>query len=766
MKRLHQSGIKLIIIFVLVTAVIVLFGINFYNHQRDEIRKEKYDDLSAIASLKEMQIVNWRNERLGDAIVLTKDNNIFAAALKRWFKNNRDTVLRNSIKNRLNITLINYQYKNVILVDTSGNVLISISDSIKAISTNTRNYFEESKIKRSAIFSDIYYCDLCSKLHLDVIAPIYDDDKIVAGLIFTIDPYQFLYPLIQSWPTSSKTSESLLLTKIGDEVVFINELRHRKNTALELKIKIDSSNLNIPSVAATFGKSGIMEGIDYRGVPVLSDTRKIPDSPWWMIAKIDLEEVYASTRENAIYISLFVGILVLFFGSGIFWLWNNQQKALYIQHLKEEKERKAIIKHFEYIVKYSNDMFILSDKDLNIREVNDRSLEVYGYTREEMTKLNVRDLRSPETLQQLAEKLDILEETKEAFYEAVHIRKDGTAFPIEMSIRIVEIEGEKYYQSIARNIAERKKAEDERNKLFNVIEKSLNEIYIFDSSTLKFEYVNKGAMQNLGYSFEELKHMTPIDIKPEINYEKFIKMVEPLKTKEKESLVFETIHRRKNGSDYPVEVHLQLEKQAGRNLFLAIINDITERKLAEEAVTTSEKEFRSLAESMPQIVWITKADGWNIYFNQQWVEYTGLTLEESYGHGWNIPFHPDDQGRAWDAWQNAVSNNGVYSIECRLRKHDGTYRWWLIRGVPIKDENDIIIKWFGTCTDIDEVKSIENEIKKLNEELEEKVIERTKELADKNTELSRMNKLFVGRELRMVELKQKIKELEDIHKTK
>ncbi len=85
-----------------------------------------------------------------------------------------------------------------------------------------------------------------------------------------------------------------------------------------------------------------------------------------------------------------------------------------------------------------------------------------------------------------------------------------------------------------------------------------------------------------------------------------------------------------------------------------------------EALSASEKEFRMLAEAMPQIVWITRADGWNIYFNQQWVDYTGLTLEESYGHGWNKPFHPDDQKRAWDAWQNAVTNNAAYSLECRL----------------------------------------------------------------------------------------------------
>jgi PAS domain S-box-containing protein len=135
--------------------------------------------------------------------------------------------------------------------------------------------------------------------------------------------------------------------------------------------------------------------------------------------------------------------------------------------------------------------------------------------------------------------------------------------------------------------------------------------------------------------------------------------------------------------------------------------DITKRKQVEEALATREKEFRLLAEAMPQIVWITRPDGWNIYFNQQWVDYTGLSLEESYGHGWNKPFHPDDKQRAWDAWQNAVTNNGTYSLECRLRAADGTYRWWLVRGVPVLDDTGKISKWFGTCTDIEEFKQKE-----------------------------------------------------------
>jgi PAS domain S-box-containing protein len=160
------------------------------------------------------------------------------------------------------------------------------------------------------------------------------------------------------------------------------------------------------------------------------------------------------------------------------------------------------------------------------------------------------------------------------------------------------------------------------------------------------------------------------------------------------------------------------------NQVVIVIRDITERRRAAEALQTSLEEFRTLAEAVPQIVWITEADGANVYFNQHWVDYTGLTLEESLGHGWNKPFHPDDQQRASDAWQHATATVGTYALECRMRRADGVFRWWLIRGVPLRDSAGNVLKWFGTCTDIDDLKLAELEISRTNEALEAEIVER------------------------------------------
>jgi PAS domain S-box-containing protein len=138
--------------------------------------------------------------------------------------------------------------------------------------------------------------------------------------------------------------------------------------------------------------------------------------------------------------------------------------------------------------------------------------------------------------------------------------------------------------------------------------------------------------------------------------------------------------------------------------------NITERRQQETILKSSEYEFRMLADAMPQIVWVCLPDGKNIYLNKQWSDYTGTVIEESTGHNWIKPFHPDDQQVAWDAWQDAIHYGGEYSIECRLRRRDGIYKWWLIRGVPIRDEQGAIIKWFGTCTDIEKIKQYEAQL--------------------------------------------------------
>ncbi|MEJ1462402.1 MAG: PAS domain S-box protein [Candidatus Sedimenticola sp. (ex Thyasira tokunagai)] len=139
------------------------------------------------------------------------------------------------------------------------------------------------------------------------------------------------------------------------------------------------------------------------------------------------------------------------------------------------------------------------------------------------------------------------------------------------------------------DITERKKMEERATRFGRIVERSLNEVFIFDTKELNFIQVNQGARTNLGYEMEELRNMTPLDIKPEFSSERFEKEIQPLRSGEREVIVFETVHKRKNGTTYDVEVHLQLMRDETPPVFVAIIQDITERKHMHNLIMQTEK---------------------------------------------------------------------------------------------------------------------------------------------------------------------------------
>ena len=129
-------------------------------------------------------------------------------------------------------------------------------------------------------------------------------------------------------------------------------------------------------------------------------------------------------------------------------------------------------------------------------------------------------------------------------------------------------------------------------------------------------------------------------------------------------------------------------------------------------------EWREIVEALPQIVWVTRPDGYHVFFNQPWMDFTGLTLAESLGDGWNPPFHPEDRPLARRLWDEATRTGEPYEIEYRLRRHDGVYHWMLGRALPLRTESGEIVKWFGTCTDIEELKAALDDAAELRAELE------------------------------------------------
>lgn len=148
-------------------------------------------------------------------------------------------------------------------------------------------------------------------------------------------------------------------------------------------------------------------------------------------------------------------------------------------------------------------------------------------------------------------------------------------------------------------------------------------------------------------------------------------------------------------------------------------NEVHERRRAEANLRKSESRFRQLANAMPQIVWVAKPDGGVEYFNQRWFDFVGRQAGDYLGHQWSTALHPNDEKHAVDRWQQALDTQEPYEIEYRLRSEQGDYRWFLSRAMLMRDESGSLDRWFGTCTDIQDLKGLHEELRMVAARLSE-----------------------------------------------
>jgi signal transduction histidine kinase len=238
---------------------------------------------------------------------------------------------------------------------------------------------------REILFSDLYR-DEDNTIYLHIIIPILGAREgntfTVGAVVLRIIPHDFLYPLIQSWPMPSPTAETMLIERQKDEVVYLNELRHTKNTALTLRYPL--TERDVWAVMVLNGRTGVVEGIDYRGKAVLAAVQPVPDSPWFMVAKIDMEEVFAPHYLRFRLISILVSVLILSAGIviGLFWM-NQQATFLEKQHESEMRHRE----HLEGLVKERTAE--LEQANIRLQEIDRlKSMFIASMSHELRTPLN------------------------------------------------------------------------------------------------------------------------------------------------------------------------------------------------------------------------------------------------------------------------------------------------------------------------------------------------------------------------------------------
>ncbi|MFZ5868890.1 MAG: diguanylate cyclase, partial [Thermodesulfobacteriota bacterium] len=235
-NRVHfDSALWLwVAVFFVATLALVAGGYGYYRSETERIRHEKYQELAAIGTLKAGQIEQWRRERLSDVRRSSKAP-FLRQAIQEWLRDINDGTLRSKLQDRLYLEQSEHAYADVLLVDTEYRILLSAEPEPHPISPPAQEAVKQALASRSSMLSDLYRCPK-GMVHVDAIGPILGaGGEPVAVLVLRSNAETDLYPLIQSWPVPSKSAETLLVRKDGEDVLFLNDLRHRPNSALSLR---------------------------------------------------------------------------------------------------------------------------------------------------------------------------------------------------------------------------------------------------------------------------------------------------------------------------------------------------------------------------------------------------------------------------------------------------------------------------------------------------------------------------------------------------
>ena len=357
----------------------------------------------------------------------------------------------------------------------------------------------EALQSKEPVWRDFARDDPTRPVHLGLNIPLRLGSAAPFGaLLFDIDPESFLYPLIRGWPTRSRTAETFLVRRDGQDILHLSDVRGHPGMALNMRVPLTHSD--VPAVRAVLGARGNFEGPDSSGVPVFAAARPVPGTPWFLVAKIDAEEVRAPIARRSIPEAIAAIALILAVAACVAFLWRRQQVRFYRDRYRAEVERRALIGHYDYLSRFANDVILLMDEAGHIIEANDRALDVYGYTRDEFLALSLRDLLHPSEPANFDNQWDVVHDQKSLLFEKVHARRDGSALHVEVSARIIEVEGKVFRQSIIRDITERRRAQaallESENRFRQVVECAPEGIIV--ESDRRMQYLNPVALRLLG----------------------------------------------------------------------------------------------------------------------------------------------------------------------------------------------------------------------------------------------------------------------------
>ena len=454
---LRRCGRLLLLVLFLFSAALATVGYLFIDDLRSTFRAQRLAQDEGVAHLKAEQIDKWIFDRALDARSL-------AQALRGLPVESlaRDREARQLVGVLFGESLAgNADRIGIALVTPDGAAAAAVG-AIRVEGTPLDMDALLNKDKGLRIV-DVYLRD-ASRLAMEFIVPVFSDDtgrKATAALILAADPGRDLFKQIVKWPVDSPGSEIIVVRRDGADFQLLSQARLLGREPPALSFRLPPGQGDLPGGQALRNGKGSREGRDYRGKRVFSASARVTGVPWYVVAKTDVDEAMAPWRQKTAIATAAIATTILSAAFIIFILWRGQRNTYRAYRLSRDRERSAMAAHFEALVRLARDPVLLTDPEGRIVDCNEAAIAAYGYSADEFRSLAIGALEAPGTNRQPS--------TVEAgFFETVHRRKDGTAFPVEISSRAIEVDGRLFQQSFVRDISLRRRLEGDVQRLARI----------------------------------------------------------------------------------------------------------------------------------------------------------------------------------------------------------------------------------------------------------------------------------------------------------
>ncbi len=708
------------------TSILLIVGAyQYYILEKDRIRRDKINDLSAITNLKIKEIVQWHKERKSEAEYFS-EGSTFINYTKELNININEIQAKKYFTKSLEHIKATHSYENIFISSRLGKILFSLENSFIRIDSVTKQYIQEAILQKKIFFRDIFYCPEHKRVHYDLVSPIIDENNnSVAVMIMRINPDDYLYSLIQSWPLPSETAEVLIFRKEKDHVLFLNDLRHKKNIVLSEKIPL--IHKDEVSVIAVSGRQGIIEGKDYRNIDVIADVHPVPGTSWFLASKIDSGEVYSELGSKKILISLIVIISILFVGTGITLAYNYRKTNLYKEMFLKEKKLSETQEEYRTALYSIGDGVITTDINGCIKQMNFVAEQLTGWKEAEAKGriLNeVFHILNEETYTLIENPVQRVIKEGIVLGFANHtllVSKTGKEIPITNSASSIKNKDNEImgvvlvFNDQTEKRAAQKMLSESELRFSTIFHFSPVGIAISNIDDGKFVDANESFLKLCGFTKEEIIGLSSVEMG--VNPEERNRFAEVLREKGKIQGV-EREFRLKSGVKKNGLLSADLIELDGKKYVLSIIHDITDRKLTEEALQASENKFSTAFRISPDSININRlSDGVYIEVNEGFCSTTGYKPEEIIGRSsldFNIWVEPKDRECLV---QNLKQHGHVVNMEALFRMKNGEILTGLMsaRTINLNGEECIL----SITRDISERKHAEEKIRKLSRGIEQ-----------------------------------------------